>query len=187
MATLTLNELKIKIAEILDEAKKKSSKKSSMKRKGAAVEAYGLYDEALDFSTPLGAFNLYRQQGAANWGPYTSDGPHIDSSFANPQLGATHMRESEERALRMLVREVIQNGLVPPDSAWAPLVEGQREPSFGSAWEAAEPLFEAWYDKFKKSSKKGSAEADKPKKGKGIEKTKYGQVKKHGFEKKSGK
>jgi hypothetical protein len=89
------------------------------------------------------------------------------------------MKESEERAIRALVREVIENGLVPADSAWAPLME-KRRPVFESAWDAADHIFEAWYDREKKG-KKSSAKL--PKKDDGEHK--YGAVKKHGFEKKN--
>lgn len=174
---MDLNELRLVVAEMLDEAKKKKEKEVALKKRGASVEAYGLYDEAFDFSAPLGASNLYRQQGAANWGPYTSGGPEIDSMFSDPNRGATQMRESEERAVRMLVREVIENGLVPPTSAWAPLTEKRKVmPVAESAWDAAAPLFEAWYDKFRESKK--DAPAKKPK---GFEKDRdRGPVKKRG-------
>lgn len=181
---MTLNELKIEIAEILQEAKKKKEKAEKIKEKGASVEAYGLYDEAFDFSAPLGGYNLYKQQGAANWGPYTSAGPQIDSTFASPGLGTTELRESEEQALRALVREVIENGLIPPSSAWAPMLEKSRSP--GTAWESAQQLFEAWYDREQRAEKKDDEEP-KGSKAKGHEKTEYGAVKKHGQPKKSRK
>jgi len=178
MAKLTLNELKLEIAEILDEAKKKAEKVKDIKKKGVSIEAYGLYDESFDFSSPLGDNNLYKQQGGANFGPYTSAGTTVDSAFHHPNIGAQRMKEHDEKALRALVREVIQNGLVPADSAWAPLTE-KREQLFESPWEAADHLFEAWYDNLKKSRK------DEPKKSK--KETDYGPVKKHGLEKKKGK
>lgn len=148
MAKLSINELKYEIAEILSEAKKKKEKKIDAKKKRGATGAYGFYDEALDFSAPLGAYNLYRQQGAVNWGPMTSDGPHVDSSFGNPNVAGNmvmpgHMKESaDEKALRSLVREVIQFGLIPEDSAWAPLMENKEGQSFGSIWEAAAHWFQ---------------------------------------------
>ena len=173
MASMTLNELKLEIAEILDEAKKKKSQVDKVKKRGASVEAYGLYDEAFDFSSPLGAFNRYRQQGAANFGPYTGPGTQVDTSFHNPNPGALQMKESDEHALRALVREVIQNGLVPADSAWAPLME-KRQQVHESPWHAAESLFEAWYDKKSESDAKKQKKKD----------TDYGPVKKHGQDKK---
>ncbi len=174
----SINELKLVIAEILDEAKKKKAKADDIKKKGASVEAYGIYDEAFDFAAPLGAWNLYARQGAANFGPYTAEPPHYDSTFHDPNRGAG-IRESDERALRALVREVIQNGLVPVNSAWAPLMESSREVVSESPWHEAEALFEAWYDKFKKSSKKSS---EGGKKARGFDRSKgYGEVKKHGF------
>jgi hypothetical protein len=180
MSKMTINELKLEIAGILQEAKKKKSKADELKKNGASVEAYGLYDEAFDFSSPLGAYNYYRQQGAVNWGPYTGTPNTVNVDYHNPNSGALQMKESEERALRAVVREVIQNGLVPSDSAWAPLME-KRKPVFESAWDAADHIFEAWYDKAKKGKKSESL----PKKN--DKEHKYGPVKKHGQEKKKGK
>jgi hypothetical protein len=181
MAKYSLNELKLEIAEILDEAKKKASKSKEIKKRGASVEAYGIYDEAFDFSAPLGDFNLYKQQGGVNFGPYTSAGVKLDNNYSHPNTGPTKMKESDERALRSVVREVIQNGLVPSTSAWAPLIEKREQVTDGGAWGAANNLFEAWYDDFKKKGKN----EDEPKKSK--KETDYGPVKKHGFEKKKGK
>jgi hypothetical protein len=182
---MTLNELKLVVAEIIEEAKKKKEKADDLKKKGKSVEAYGLYDEAFDFSSPLGAYNLYRQQGAANWGPFTSDGPRVDSQFHSFTTGATSMKEGEEKAIRHVVREVIENGLVPSDSAWAPLVENEqlasRRMSESPSWERATDLFEAWYDKFKKDK-----EEPKKSQSKGYEKTEY-KLDKKSQERASGK
>jgi hypothetical protein len=166
---MTRNELKATIAEILSEAKKKKAKAEKLKKTGGrAAAAYGYYDEALDFTDPLGAANRYYQQGGVNWGPMTS---------------GAGLKESEETALRATVREVLENGLIPEESAWAPVLEGSRPQYFESTWEQA--LWEAkhWYDR---KSAEGDC-GDAPKKGKGADKTKYGQVKKHGQEPKKGK
>lgn len=165
MAKTTINELKLEIAEILEEAKKKKEKVETLKKRGASVEAYGLYDEAFDFSSPLGAYNLYKTQGAANFGPYTSAGSVVDHSFQNPNRGALQMNEKDEQALRMVVREVIQNGLVPSNSAWAPLMERQQKFISENVWERAENIFESWY--------MGQKEAFEAKQGKCLEKTEF--------------
>jgi hypothetical protein len=169
--TMSLNELKLVIAEILDEAKKKSEKIEKTRKRGAAVEAYGLYDEAFDFSDPLGPFNLYRQQGQANFGPYTAENIPYDGAYHRDNRGATQVHE---QAIRQVVRDVIQNGLVPGSSAWAPMLE--RESANGT-WEEAGRLFEAWYDNIKKSSGKDKKKKDKDRPG-------YGPVQKHGEPKK---
>jgi len=142
MAKMTLNELKLEIASILEEAKKQDKKEEDLEKKGHSIEAYGLYDEAFDYAQPLGALNLYAQQGAVNWGPYTSAGPTIDSSYADPQRNnaTANLKESDERALRSLVREIIENGLIPAGSAWAPLL--RRERADEGAWGAAGELLE---------------------------------------------
>ena len=173
MAKMTLNELKHQIAGILEEAKKseKSTRSSKKSGKPPQVEAYGFYDKEHDFSTPQGEHNLYRQQGAVNWGPYTSAGPRVDYS----------LKETDERALRALVREVIENGTIDESSAWAPFL-ARAAPLFESSWEeVAYRLTEAWYDK----QQKDEAASCGPSKPKGqFERTEYGKVKKHGAEKK---
>src|SRR5512137_1162091 len=105
---MNVNELKIIISEVLEEAKKKLEKGQALKVKSP----YGTYAEALDFSWPLGAYNLYKQQGGVTWGPMTSDGPRVDQNFANPNTrGMGNMNESEEQVIRQIVREVIAHGL----------------------------------------------------------------------------
>jgi hypothetical protein len=175
MSEFTINELKYEIAEILSEAKKKKEKEKQAMKKEGAVGAYGHYEEAFDFSAPLGAYNLYRQQGAVNWGPMTSDGVRVDSNFSNP-ANVSGLKESEERALRTIVREVIQFGLIPGDSAWAPVMQ-RSAPAAGNIWEAAKHWYEA---------KACDAEQEVPMgpRAKGHEKTEYGSVKKHGQAKK---
>lgn len=181
---MTIDELKHQIAAILDEAKKKKEKADKVKRMSAQIEAYGFYTEEHDFSAPLGAANLYRSQGAVNWGPYTSAGTTVEhQNVGNPNQGYLKIREGDEKALRTLVREVIQNGLIDETSAWAPFIQRQ-EPLFESTWEeAAYRIDEAWYDDFKKD--KGSKKGDKPKGN--FERTSYGHVKDSGAEKKSKK
>lgn len=175
---MTLNELRLEIAEILSEAKKKKEKGEDLKKKGASISAFGLYDEAFDFSAPLGAYNLYKQQGVVNWGPYTSAGTSVDSNFADPNVGPKQMKEE---AIRMVVRDVIKNGLIPEHSAWAPMLERQTP---RGTWEQASSLFEAWYDRVQD---KKSDDSDSEKKTGNWERTKYDSVKKHGFEKKKGR
>jgi hypothetical protein len=184
---MTINELKRQISEIIEEAKKKDQKEKKFKRVGAQVEAYGFYDESHDFSEPLGVHNLYRQQGQVNWGPYTGVGPHVNQ-YGPANTNAVGLKETDEKALRSLVREVLENGLIGEESAWAPfLAKVSREPIFESSWHEAasmmneEVLEEAWYDK---KDKPDSPEG----KSKGFEKDKErGHIKKHGFEKKDKK
>lgn len=183
---MTLNELKHKISEIIEEAKKKPEKADKIKRTSAQVEAYGFYTEDHDFSAPLGAYNRYRQQGAVNWGPMTSDGTHVDQyGPANPNILGLH--EADEQALRSVVREVLENGLIDEESAWAPfLARASSEPIFESSWaEASAMLTEKhWFDRDVEKK-----ESEGPKKGKKghFDKTEYGHVKKHGQEKKEKK
>ena len=70
----TLNDIRKIIGEVLSEAKKKKE----VPKKKINPSAYE-FDEAFDFSTPLGDYNLYGIQGAVNWGPHTSPGRRIES------------------------------------------------------------------------------------------------------------
>jgi hypothetical protein len=85
---ITMNELRALIGAVLSEARK--SKKSKKKGKEqpnrmqtTKPEAYA-YDESFDFSNPLGAYNLYKSQGAAGWGPMTGPGPKVDDGIRIP-------------------------------------------------------------------------------------------------------
>jgi hypothetical protein len=172
---MNINELKLVVAEMLEEAKKKKEKEIKAKENsGGAKNAYGTYAEALDFSWPLGAHNLYRSQGAVNWGPETNAGTHVDQNFANPN---TFLGMNEERALRHIVREVIEYGLVPANSAWAPMMESSRSADGGSLWEEALRECDHWYMQHTETN--GMPEAG-PKKRTSVDKTKYGKVAKHG-------
>lgn len=154
MAKMTINELRVEIAQMLAEAKKKAKKSSkASKQAGRAAMAYGLYDEAFDFSEPLGADNWVARAGAVNWGPVSFGGDSFD-----------HLTESEEKALRHMVREVMEAGIVPAESAWQPLSEATEPKKFESIWEAAKH----WYQKFGEGE-----EGEKPKKGQAFEQTKY--------------
>jgi hypothetical protein len=134
---MTLTELKLTIADMISEAKKKAKKEDKIEKLGAQVEAYGFYNKEHDFSAPLGAYNLYRQQGQVNWGPQTSAGTRVDSNVGNPN--AIHIKESAEETLRALVREVLENGHITEDSAWSPFLRrASASPIFESSWEEAE-------------------------------------------------
>lgn len=73
------------IREMLSEAKKKGgtkkepipnwTEKAELRRRDRAVRGTGYsHSNSSDFSQPLGADNLYRRQGAANFGNYTAEG-----------------------------------------------------------------------------------------------------------------
>jgi len=182
---MNINELKLVIAEVLEEAKKRTEKAiKARENSGRAKNAYGTYAEALDFSWPLGPYNLYRQQGQVNWGPYTSDGPHIDQNFANPntamntRMGSNthpHLHESDdELALRQVIREVIEYGLVPAESAWAPLMESAPR-QFDTIWEEAMHECDRWYMRNADTGPIGE-----PKKKTSLDRTRYGKVARQG-------
>src|SRR3990167_9227603 len=108
---VTARGLREVVVEIISEAKKKKTK---AKKPEKEVKPTGYsFDEAFDFSAPLGGYNLYRSQGAVNWGPMTSQGTKVDDGAAGMQEGA----------LRALARQVIREHVDPRDSAWMSLVE----------------------------------------------------------------
>ena len=119
----TLKEIRQIVSEVLAEAKKKKEKSDRLKKK-VDPPAYS-YAEAFDFSAPLGAYNLYRTQGAVNWGPMTSAGTKIDDHI----LG---QRAEAEGALRAYVREAIKS-----DSSWQSLSEAMNPSVPENVWEAA--------------------------------------------------
>lgn len=110
--------------KLLSEAKKKKEKAEELKNK-ATPEAYS-YSEAFDFSAPLGAYNLYRTQGAVNWGPMTGPGSKVDDRIVG-------QRASLESLTKGVVKEMTNK------SAWEPLAESVA-PS--NVWEAANHWFD---------------------------------------------
>jgi hypothetical protein len=118
---MSMNQIKKIVSEVLAEAKKKKKKGEALK---AAYEAkpgaYG-YAEAFDFSAPLGAYNLYKNQGAVNWGPMTGPGTKIDDNYAGGVSGT-------EKALRSYVRDEIREQVESTWSAWDVLSEAITPP-----------------------------------------------------------
>lgn len=132
---ITLQEIKGMVSEILAEAKKKKEK-SEKAKKEVHPAAYS-YSEAFDFSAPLGAYNLYRSQGAVNWGPMTGPGSKVDDQVDGGR--------STEAALRSFVRESIRSELKEDRSVWTELsemVDPPKKPVPTGVWEAAQH----WYD-----------------------------------------
>ncbi len=76
---ISLKEINKMVDATIAEAKKKKKNKKEEKCEEVEVQpnAYS-YAEALDFAPPLGSANLYRSQGAVNWGPMTGAGPAVD-------------------------------------------------------------------------------------------------------------
>lgn len=83
---MKIDELRTLISQVLAEAKKKKEKSDKAKVK-PEPPAYS-YAEAFDFSAPLGAYNLYHNQGVVNWGPQTSGGPRVDDQVTVPSAAA---------------------------------------------------------------------------------------------------
>lgn len=124
----TMNEIRRYIGEILAEAKKKKEKALELKH-SPEPKAYG-YSESFDFSAPLGAYNLYRSQGAVNWGPMTGPGTKIDDRIAG-------QRASLESVLRGAMKEATSS------SAWDVINESTREIKVPeNVWEAAQHYYD---------------------------------------------
>ena len=113
-----MNEFKALVGAVLIEARKSKKKDKEEQPKVVKPDAYQ-YAEQLDFSNPLGGYNLYKSQGASNWGPMTGPGPQIDDN------------------IRMPPQKINMGESVHPESAWSNLVE-----SHESIWESALH----WYD-----------------------------------------
>ena len=107
---ISVNELRGMIGEIVAEAKKKNKDKSKKPTKGVKPNGFS-FDEAFDFSAPLGAHNLYALQGASNWGPLTGPGTHL--------ADGTSVKNLPEQAVRALVRQVISEQASRSNSAWS--------------------------------------------------------------------
>lgn len=121
----TVNEIQLYIGKVLAEVKKKKEKADKLKR---ATEPKGYsYAESLDFSAPLGAYNLYRSQGAVNWGPMTGPGTKIDDRISGQRVGL-------EAVLRGAMKEAATT------SAWDALNEEVKVPE--NIWEAAQHYYD---------------------------------------------
>jgi hypothetical protein len=104
------------VKEVLAEAKKKKKKEEELEEK---VEPCGYsYSATFDFSAPLAAYNLYKSQGAVNWGPMTGPGPKLDDRVRARSAGQANLEEH----LRSLIGRVIEEE-VSNDSAWNMLSE----------------------------------------------------------------
>jgi hypothetical protein len=106
---VNLPEFKMIVADLVSEAKKKKKDE----KKSDSFQ----YAEAFDFSDALGAYNLYKNQGASNFGPYTGT-----SSVQN------------DAVIRSIVKETIAEALSP----WRALAESikDKKPDEGF-WEKA--------------------------------------------------
>ena len=137
---ITLKELRNLVADVIVEAKRKkraSKKKDELEESDCQPREFSR-SAVHDFSRPLGPESRYRQQGAANWGPYTADVSEINDDTRG-------LRVDEEAALRTFLRGVIAEQILPEEPA-VPVEETADPPppasSFGNVWEAAD----RWYD-----------------------------------------
>lgn len=128
-----INEIKGIVSRVLAEAKKKKEKAEKLKHH-PRPNAYS-YAEAFDFSAPLGAYNLYKQQGPVNWGPMTSAGTKIDDRIAGQTAELEHV-------LRSVVRESVREAVANDPSPWHYLSESIEPSVPNGIWEAVNH----WYD-----------------------------------------
>jgi hypothetical protein len=126
-----MKELERVVAALLNEAKGKKKKKKDAEKDPeyiAMPKEYG-YADSFDFSKPLDIGNLYKNQGASNWGPYTADGSKGEGS---------------DKALRAAVREHVVSQIHKSNSPWTVLGEALRlsesKNRVKDAWAVAESM-----------------------------------------------
>lgn len=123
---ITVEQLRGMVKEAINEAKKKKAKVAEAEKRPDGH----VIDKNQDYAPPLGGFNLYRAQGAANFGSYTNTSAPLDD-----RLYGTKM----EAAIRQVVGKMISEELRPdPKSAWSRLVpEEKKVETPKNVWEAA--------------------------------------------------
>jgi hypothetical protein len=121
---ITVEQLRGMVQTAINEAKKKKAKVAEAEHRADGQ----IVDKNFDFAPALGGFNLYRSQGAANFGPYTNTPHSIDDRIYGTKM---------ESALRQAIGQMISEELSPdPSSAWAALVP-QPVAVPTNIWEAA--------------------------------------------------
>jgi hypothetical protein len=151
---ITLEELKVIVAEVINEVKKKKKKE---KMDEESCLSY-VIDPKLDFSAPLGAYNLYKSQGAVNWGPMTGQGSKVDDRVGSKKS------VTEEHVLRLYLRNIISESIGVNDIDNF-VNESFDVSPFNGMWEAAAH----WYgvdthllDEKRKTKKKKIKNSKKP-------------------------
>ena len=89
---ISLKEIKELFNSTITEAKSKKKKKKEREEKKINPTGYS-YSESLDFSQPLGQYNLYKNQGGVNWGPMTGQGPITPDRVEAKILDKVHLGE----------------------------------------------------------------------------------------------
>lgn len=128
---VNLQELRAMVNSAVNEAKKKKEKAEKTEKVPAPPEYR--FAEELDFSAPLGAYNLYKSQGAVNWGPMTGPGPSIDDRLHVP------------KSAKMVEALTALSKVIPEASAWGPFLTEIRKAdkaASGNIWES----IMHWYD-----------------------------------------
>lgn len=124
---ITVEQLKVMVEHAINEAKKKKQK--DLEEMETRPDGHML-DKNMDFAPPLGGYNLYRSQGAVNWGPQTGAGPKIDD---RPYPGTV-----AESSLRQAIRGMISEKLRPdPNSAWSAFSPPPPQVPPKGIWESA--------------------------------------------------
>lgn len=144
---ISVNELKSMVGQIVSEAKKKKSK-SEKPMKGVKPTGFS-FDEAFDFSTPLGDWNLYARQGSSSWGPLTGPGTKLGEELSSAG------RSLSENAVRSLVRQVIKEHAAPMN-IWESAMHWYDNQKLGLGSQTSEGIQQKKLDNAKKLKKKGS-------------------------------
>lgn len=169
-----MKDLELYVEGVLNEVKKKKEKAIALKKDEANI-GY-TYAEEFDFSAPLGQYNLYRTQGAVNWGPMTSAGTKIDDRISGQRSKKEEAKVLESVEFRTLAEAAERTDEGPWDYAksMAGQAAGGIKKAAGSAWDklkgmagkVAEPVKQAH-----QQAKSASAAADKTKSAEKAKKT----------------
>jgi hypothetical protein len=123
---ITVEQLRGMVTEAITEAKKK--RKKDLEEMESRPDGH-MVDSKFDFAPPLGGYNLYRSQGAVNWGPQTGAGSKVDDRPYGVKA---------ESALRSAIRGMISEKLSPdPASAWSAFSPSPAPKAPNGIWESA--------------------------------------------------
>lgn len=109
------------VAQVISEAKKKKKKDADAEKAYTATpKEYG-YADAFDFSAPLDTANLYKNQGAANFGPYTNGGDVADKTLRAAIKEEIRLQLSEDTSPWHFLSEAMEMNKKPMKNVWETL------------------------------------------------------------------
>lgn len=109
------------VSQVISEAKKKKKKgEDAEKAYVANPREYG-YADSFDFSAPLDTANLYKSQGASNFGPYTNGGDVADKTLRAAIKEEIRLQLSEETSPWLFLSEALEMNKKPMKNVWEKL------------------------------------------------------------------